>query len=172
MDEEMKKAFIAALHMAAAAMKPDEKIISAAMALAQMVKDKGRPVIFDMYMYAEIVDGIGRKPVLHSTDSILQHLDNMPKVKGIQLIDKEITDQDITDLKRMEDSGREYNKRMSKFVAELADAFNYRPVCKILTCSLIEMGHSAVYKPAFDDDCYVYVVVPSPTLEQCEVLDL
>ena len=125
-----------------------EQVLSAASALALLVRDKQKPVVFDMDIYAAFVVGI---PTTVTKEDLLDRMTT-----------DEIMDLALQEKKRHADS--------SHFAEALADAFTRTEVQDLLPCYLAELGHTDKF--AVLGESWIWVVAPEPTADNAFVLDL
>lgn len=144
----------------------DRTIINAACALARMAK-QGKPVVFDMDVYAEVTLGITAGCELKpSLERKLSHsLTN----------DLELTSDEANQLFQMLEAQKKdslYQRQKRAFVEALQDAF-FNEAAIIQHCFLVEVGYgSNDWVNSLPAHANVFLVIPRPSCVDVTCLQL
>jgi hypothetical protein len=132
---------------------------TAAKSLATLVKEKGKPLVFDMRTYKEVVLGFTVAP---TPKDILDFFD------GKEPDDKE-KDQFSQNIDKFKAQQKQDSELTGQFIIALSDAFTFNEVCEICECVLTEIGHTDY--PGLGE-CWAFMVTKVPTPEEAFVLHL
>ena len=178
--EDMLKAVLASL-------KPGVTVVNAAIALATVLRDQGKPVLFNMDRYAElfgvchevvVVDpgsvlaqliGVGHEAVVVDPESSLAQLVADHGEQGTIKVDPArkvaATNRNIqnkVDLQALTNAQHAWDKMIREFTGSLSDAFSLNEVYDVIPATLLEIGHSRIYPGMEDASCYAVVALPDP----------
>jgi len=148
MNDDFQKRILEALKHICRALRPEETIVQAALALATLVKCGGKPLAFDIKVYASLC-GV---------------------VETLTMSDEHFDKASAEELEALASSQEKYRAKLREFIKKLSDAFTLYDVCSVANCVLVEVGVSDLYPALANSE--VYMVMELPQESDIQVLDL